>query len=90
VVVRSKSTLMGRPGALVTLLPMHGPASGVVTEGLLYPLQDEELLPGATRGVSNEMTGDRARVTVRSGVLVAVLPGDLGTHWRRRAPDVRS
>jgi thiamine pyrophosphokinase len=84
VVVRSSATLTGRPGELVTLLPMHGAVAGVVTEGLLYPLRGEDLLPGSTRGVSNEMLGDEARVSVRAGVLVAVLPGALGTHLSGR------
>jgi thiamine pyrophosphokinase len=75
------AALAGRPGELVTLLPVHGRAVGVTTEGLLYPLRDEDLPPGTTRGVSNEMLGHRAGVSLRDGVLVAVLPGALGTHW---------
>ena len=35
--------LAGRPGDLVSLLPLHGPAVGVTTSGLLYPLADEDL-----------------------------------------------
>jgi thiamine pyrophosphokinase len=88
VVVRSSAVLAGRPGELVTLLPVHGPVAGVVTDGLLYPLRDEDLLPGSTRGVSNEMLGDRARVSVRAGALVAILPGDLGTHWASQPPNL--
>jgi hypothetical protein len=33
--------------------------------------------------VSNEMLGAEARVSVRAGVLVAILPGALGTHVAR-------
>jgi thiamine pyrophosphokinase len=84
VVVRSSATLTGRPGELVTLLPVHGAVAGVDTEGLLYPLRGEDLLPGSTRGVSNEMLADEARVSVRAGVLVAVQPGAMGTHLSRR------
>lgn len=82
------TSLRGRPGELVTLLPVHGVAAGVVTEGLLYPLRDENLPPGSTRGVSNEMLGDRAGVSVREGVLLAVLPGALGTHRARHDPNL--
>ena len=77
------AALSGRPGELVTLLPVHGPAVGVVTDGLLYPLRDEDLPPGTTRGVSNEMVGEAAGVSVRGGMLVAVQPGQLGTHVSR-------
>jgi thiamine pyrophosphokinase len=83
VVVRSSATLTGRPGELVTLLPVHGAVAGVETEGLLFPLRGEDLLPGSTRGVSNEMLGVEARVTVRAGVLVAVQPGGVGAHTAR-------
>jgi len=79
-VVRDESHLDGEPGELVTLLAVHGPAHGVTTDGLLYPLRSETLEPGSTRGVSNEMTGARATVAVADGVVLAVQPGELGTH----------
>lgn len=72
--------LAGAPGDLVTLLPLHGPATGVTTSGLLYPLHGEDLPPGTTRGVSNEMLADVATVALRGGVLVAVQPGERGTR----------
>jgi thiamine pyrophosphokinase len=79
-VVRGMATLPGPIGDLVTLLPVHGPARGVTTEGLLYPLRGEDLLPGTTRGVSNELVHDPARVDLTAGVLVAIQPGTSGTH----------
>jgi thiamine pyrophosphokinase len=81
-VVRPERTavLDGAPGDLVTLLPVHGPARGVLTDGLLYPLHHEDLRPGSTRGVSNELARPRATVTLRGGVLLAVQPGQPGTH----------
>jgi thiamine pyrophosphokinase len=74
-VVRRERILRGRPGALVSLLPLHGAAEGVRTEGLEYPLAGERLEPGSSRGVSNVFVGESARVTVEQGVLAAVLPG---------------
>jgi thiamine pyrophosphokinase len=82
-VVRDAVTLPGRPGDLLTLLPLHGAARGVTTSGLLYPLRGEDLEPGATRGVSNEWAAPVATVRLQSGVLVAVAPGAAGTHWAR-------
>ena len=79
-VVRSSATLRGRPGDLVTLLPVHGPAVGVVTDGLLYPLRDEDLAVGTTRGVSNELALPVASVRLRAGTLLAIQPGPAGTH----------
>ncbi|MGH9275527.1 MAG: thiamine diphosphokinase [Acidimicrobiales bacterium] len=83
-VVRAEATLLGHPGDLVTLLAVHGPACGVATEGLLYPLDGEHLQPGSTRGVSNEMTATHAVVRLDSGVLLAVQPGQAGTHHLER------
>jgi thiamine pyrophosphokinase len=74
-VVRRSAVLHGSPGELVSLLPVHGPASAVRTEGLLYPLVDEDLPVGTTRGVSNVFVDSRATVSLTSGVLLAVQPG---------------
>ena len=73
-VVRGERMLAGVPGELLTLLPLGGPATGVTTEGLEYPLAGETLGPGTTRGVSNVFTSTGARVTLTDGVLLAVRP----------------
>lgn len=73
-VVRSGARLHGSAGELVSLLPVGGPARGVRTEGLRWPLHGEDLLPGTTRGVSNVFTRPVASVTVESGVLLTVQP----------------
>lgn len=74
VVVRAEAQLDGRPGSLLTLLAVGGPARGVTTQGLRYPLHDEDLHPGSSRGVSNELVATEAVVTVRAGVLLAIQP----------------
>lgn len=76
-VVRGTATLSGHPGELVSLLPVHGTAQGVVTQGLRFPLDDEELPSGSSRGVSNVLTAPTAEVSLRDGVLLAVQPGEL-------------
>jgi len=79
-VVRSRAVLSGEPDDLVTLLAVHGPALGVTTDGLRYPLVDEDLHPGSSRGVSNLLLGVRAEVHLRAGTLVAVQPRSLPTE----------
>ena len=59
----------------ISLLPLHGPAHGVVTAGLKYPLHKETLYPGSTRGVSNEFSEGTAEVRLSDGILLAVQPG---------------
>lgn len=78
-VVRGERRLEGEPGELVSLLALHGPTAGVVTEGLAYPLRNETLQPGSSRGVSNVFVANEARVSLASGVLVAIRPG---LEWR--------
>lgn len=64
--------IAGAPGDTISLLPLNGPAHGVRTEGLEYPLRGEDLIFGPARGVSNLMNGTTARVTVESGLLLVV------------------
>ena len=75
-VVRRERVLAGDPGQLVSLLALHGAAEGVTTDGLRYPLANETLEPGSTRGISNVFAAREARVHVARGVLAAVIPGD--------------
>jgi thiamine pyrophosphokinase len=74
-VVRDELILRGQPGERLSLLPVHGPAIGVVTEGLRYPLDHEDLAAGTTRGCSNELLADTARVALEEGTLLCILPG---------------
>ena len=77
-VIRGVRSFDGAPGELVTLLALHGPAEGVTTEGLTYPLRRETLEAGSSRGVSNVFATGTARVSLERGVLLAIVPGDLG------------
>jgi thiamine pyrophosphokinase len=62
----------GEPGDVVSLLPLDGDAHGVTTRGLAWPLDGDILRLGFSRGVSNEMTGNRAEVEVRKGRLLVI------------------
>lgn len=67
-------TIDGQPGSLVSLVPTHGTAIGVTTEGLRYPLDHETLPAGTTRGVSNVFIHSHPDVSVQSGCLLIVQP----------------
>jgi thiamine pyrophosphokinase len=73
-VIRDRADLVGEPGGLCTLLPIGGPAVGVTTNGLRYPLRRERLEPGSTRGVSNQFLAPQAAVSLDAGVLLAIVP----------------
>lgn len=70
--------LRGRVGDLVSLLPFGGDALGITSSGLRYPLRDEPLRSGASRGLSNVRTIRDAFVEHRSGrILVVETPATL-------------
>ena len=70
----------GEPGARVTglagervsLLPLLGPAEGVRTSGLYYPLNAETLYLERTRGISNVLMSDEAFVSLAAGLLLCI------------------
>ncbi len=73
-VVRGEREIEGTAGETLSLLALHGPATGVTTNGLAYPLADETLEPGSSRGVSNVFSAQKAHVQLRHGVLLVVRP----------------
>jgi thiamine pyrophosphokinase len=74
IAVRDSCEISGAPGDLVTLLAVGGPATGVRTSGLRYPLHGETLAPGSSRGVSNELAESTATVSVATGVVLVAVP----------------
>jgi thiamine pyrophosphokinase len=64
--------LGGRVGDLVSLLPLGSDAEGVTTRGLAYPLDDEPLVAGRTRGLSNVRERPDAVVVLRRGQLLVI------------------
>jgi thiamine pyrophosphokinase len=68
----------GRPGELISVFALGGPAEGVTLDGLRYPLRDATLWPGSTLGVSNEFARPTARILVGAGTLLVVQPERLG------------
>ena len=68
----ARAAFDGRPGDLVSLLPLSSDVAGITTDGLEYPLRDEALPIGPARGLSNVRLGPTATVTIRSGRLLVV------------------
>jgi thiamine pyrophosphokinase len=59
-------------GSLVTLLSLGQVAKGITTTGLRYPLRDETLHLGSSRGLSNEVSEAQASVRLRHGALLII------------------
>jgi thiamine pyrophosphokinase len=60
----------GQPGDTLSLIPLTLEANGVQTQGLEYPLHQETLYLGATRGISNVFVERRASVSLEKGLML--------------------
>jgi len=63
----------GQPGDTLSLLPLAGPARGITTFGLEYPLHHGTLEFGSPRGVSNRFLQAHAGISLQEGLLVCIL-----------------
>ncbi|MEO8363391.1 MAG: thiamine diphosphokinase [Ilumatobacteraceae bacterium] len=68
------AVISGRDGEIVGLLPLGQDAIGITTDGLAWPLDNETLAASSTRGVSNELIGTSANVSLTDGHLLIIRP----------------
>lgn len=59
-------------GQYVSLLPFTERVTGITLEGFRYPLEEAELELGVSRGISNEITEERAGIQIRKGLLLVI------------------
>lgn len=64
--------ISGQAGDYLSLFALTPEVTGVVTEGLKYPLYKEPLYFASSRGLSNQFTGTIARVIAQTGLLLVV------------------
>ena len=69
---RDQVRVRGRRGELVSLIPWGSAVSEIKTEGLKWALNAETLYPERTRGISNELLGKSAFISIGSGLLLVV------------------
>jgi thiamine pyrophosphokinase len=62
--------ISGTAGDIVSLIPLTTNALGITTQGLEYPLKNEDLFFGATRGISNELKYEKAQINMQQGTLL--------------------
>jgi thiamine pyrophosphokinase len=74
----SRLEIDGAPGDYVSLQAWSGDVEGVTTGNLRYPLADEALRVGPSRGLSNELIGQHGWVSCSRGQLLVI-------HTRRAA-----
>ena len=72
--VHDRRSVGAAVGSTVSILALHGPAEGVRTEGLRWPLRGETLEPGSSRGISNEAVAEQVDVGLTHGTALLVVP----------------
>jgi thiamine pyrophosphokinase len=60
----------------ISLLSLSGHTRGISTRGLYYPLDNDTLIAGSSRGISNEFTGNTAKIIVKEGLLLVIKSRD--------------
>jgi thiamine pyrophosphokinase len=76
-----KINLQGKPGNIVSLIPLAGPASGVTLGGFEFTLDKETLPVGTTRGISNLFKDNKVEIEIEKGHLLVVIDR---THDNRK------
>jgi len=70
--ITAESSIHGKAGDTASLIPWGNPVEGVSTDGLVYLLHEEILYPHRTRGISNQMLTETAKVSLKRGLLLCV------------------
>jgi len=65
-------TFHGEKGDILSLIPLGRDALGITTIGLEYPLKDDVLKFGSSRGISNVFIENSATVFLKQGLLLCV------------------
>lgn len=71
-----ENIIHGEKGDLISIIPIGEDVLGITTEGLEYPLNDETLFYGKSRGVSNVMKSTSCKITLKSGKALIIKSKD--------------
>ncbi len=70
--VDTRIEISGKEGDEVSLIPIQMDCHGVNTDGLYYPLTNASLPFGSTRGISNVMLSQKAKIEIKKGLLMVI------------------
>jgi thiamine pyrophosphokinase len=71
-VLDKEVALINETGKTVSLLALSPEVTGITLTGFLYPLKEETLIIGESRGISNIITDARASISARQGKLLVI------------------
>lgn len=70
------NVILGKPGDIVSIIPVGEDVFGITTYDLDYPLNNEILKFGKSRGVSNVMMKNTCRITIAGGTALIIKSKD--------------
>ncbi len=71
-IVREYAEIKGTIGDQISFIPIKGDAEGVTTKGLKFPLKNENLQFGYSRGLSNVFASPAVIISLKKGELLVV------------------
>jgi len=74
--VMERLVIDGKPGEILSILPVSAKVTGITLEGLEYKLEDAVLKMGASLGCSNVFIENKAVVSIKSGILAVLKSKD--------------
>ena len=71
-VLDKETSFINETGRTVSLIALSPEVTGITLSGFLYPLKEETLIMGESRGISNVINDVRAGISVRQGKLLVI------------------
>lgn len=71
-----ENVIYGEKGDIVSIIPVGQNMCGITTNGLDYPLDNENLIFGESKGISNVMTSGKCTISIASGTGLIVKTKD--------------
>ncbi|MDO5398684.1 MAG: thiamine diphosphokinase [bacterium] len=71
--LKNKIIIENKEGMTLSIIPVKGNLTGITTKGLEYPLNNEALYFGESRGNSNVIISDYCEITVSGGEGLVIL-----------------
>ena len=71
--LKNKIIRENKKGMTLSIIPVNGNITGITTKGLEYPLNNEALYFGESRGNSNVIISDYCEITVSGGQALVIL-----------------
>ena len=71
-VLDKETSFINETGKTVSLIALSPEVTGITLSGFLYPLKEETLIMGESRGISNIINEDSASIIVKNGNLLVI------------------